>query len=609
MRNPTRFISFVTRCLAATSLTLAGSAIAQAQPATPVAAAPESSAMKSAPLNLSPEFALRLVELLVKKGQLSQSEADALVAEASTPSATRPDGTIAAETRAALRDEPNAIVVPYIPESVRKRIKDELRAELNGEIVKKGWVREGEVVPPWTQAITLSGDFRVRGESIWYGRSNAADLQGNLRPPKNYAAINAGTGTNININSTSFVGTPYLNSDQRRGRARIRARLGLDARVDDWISFSGRLATGNDNSPVSTNQTLGNPGQLSKYAIWLDRAYLRFAFSPDIHADVGRMPNPFWTGELIFDNDLNFDGIAVSGSRKIGENLGLFARAGAFPIFNTDLNFGSNSSAKFKSNDKYLLAAQLGVDLNPIEDVEAKLAVGYFDFTKVQGRLSSPCFVPTGAGGQLAPTAADSCDTDATRPSFQQFGNTMFQIRDVTVPVGTDPILEYYGLASKFRVLDVKGQVSFPVLSSYRAVLNGEYIRNLAFKRGRITADYLKTGLLDNNFGPSVGGVATYGGTGDGWSASVNVGSPSIEKWLDWNLGFEYRRVGTDATVDGFADSDFHLGGTNAKGFIFAGTLGLAKNTQLQARWFSADVVTGPAYSNDILFIDLMAKF
>ena len=42
-----------------------------------------------------------------------------------------------------------------------------------------------------------------------------------------------------------------------------------------------RIATGENNSPVSTNQSLGlanqaQGGNFSKYAIWLDRAFLRY---------------------------------------------------------------------------------------------------------------------------------------------------------------------------------------------------------------------------------------------------------------------------------------------------------------------------------------------
>jgi hypothetical protein len=60
---------------------------------------------------------------------------------------------------------------------------------------------------------------------------------------------------------------------------------------------------------------------------------------------------------------------------------------------------------------------------------------------------------------------------------------------------------------------------------------------------------------------------------------------------------------------DAFTDSDFHLGGTNAKGYIVTASLGIFDNTWVQARWFSADEVFGPPLSIDVLQLDLNAGF
>jgi hypothetical protein len=198
----------------------------------------------------------------------------------------------------------------------------------------------------------------------------------------------------------------------------------------------------------------------------------------------------------------------------------------------------------------------------------------------------------------------------------------MFELRNLKTFDDPDaPQLQYYGLASKYRVLDVRGQVSLGFFDKYRATLSGEFIQNLAFSRSQITRDFIdpvpsgtpggpQQNFIANNFGPvDANGLTTFSGSGTAWSAGLQLGSPKIERMLDWGFGFEYRHVGTDAMVDGFVDSNFHRGGTNAKGYILTGSLGVAKNTMLQARWLSSDVVTGPRYSNDILYIDLMAKF
>jgi hypothetical protein len=67
--------------------------------------------------------------------------------------------------------------------------------------------------------------------------------------------------------------------------------------------------------------------------------------------------------------------------------------------------------------------------------------------------------------------------------------------------------------------------------------------------------------------------------------------------------------VGRDAVLDAFTDSDFHLGGTNAKGWFIGGNYGLMKNVWLTGRWLTADVITGPPYGVDVLQVDINTQF
>jgi hypothetical protein len=89
----------------------------------------------------------------------------------------------------------------------------------------------------------------------------------------------------------------------------------------------------------------------------------------------------------------------------------------------------------------------------------------------------------------------------------------------------------------------------------------------------------------------------------------LQVGYPDIRKAREWNVFAAYKRLESNAVVDAYTDSDFHLGGTNTKGFIVGGNYGLDKNTWLSLRWFSADEIVGSPYSVDVLLLDLNAKF
>ena len=64
-----------------------------------------------------------------------------------------------------------------------------------------------------------------------------------------------------------------------------------------------------------------------------------------------------------------------------------------------------------------------------------------------------------------------------------------------------------------------------------------------------------------------------------------------------------------DAVLDAFTDSDFHLGGTNNKGFILGAQYGLGKNTWLSARWLSSNEIRGLPLSIDVFQLYFNAKF
>lgn len=541
-----------------------------------------------------------LLELMVSKGLVTRAEADALISQATVappPSqqAAIPPGGVAGDTQ----------TIPYIPQVVRNQLKEEVRAELASQAQAEGWARPGEVAE-WTKRITLFGDVRVRGESILMDEGNFD------RAFPNYQAINAAGG--YDISRSNLISAPFLNTTQDRDRARIRARLGVQARIDDWITAEIRVATGDDRSPVSFNQTLGGNGEFGKYAIWLDRANIRL--NPIENADLvfGRFANPFWTSDILFDEDLNFDGVALALNAPLGDRLKVFGTAGAFPVFNTDLNFGSNSVGAFSSKDKYLLAGQIGAEFKPSEDFAFKLAGGYFRFENIAGEVSSPC--------QYFET---DCDTDATRPQFIQFGNSLFPIRDVIpnpdLPNPADsPEVQYFGLASRFEILNVHGQIDYTGFGDIGVRIEGDFVKNLAFDRTRVAARAV------NNLGPgtlipnpnddpnnpnddTILDPGPFAGGDTGWYANLVIGKPDLLKLGDWRASIGYRWVESDAVLDAFADSDFHLGGTNAKGFVLGGGYAIGNNTALGARWLSSDAVSGIPYSNDIIQFDLTTRF
>jgi hypothetical protein len=170
---------------------------------------------------------------------------------------------------------------------------------------------------------------------------------------------------------------------------------------------------------------------------------------------------------------------------------------------------------------------------------------------------------------------------------------------------GTTNQFQYYGLATPFHELHVSGKLDYTRWEPYQLTLYGEYVKNLAFDRGAIDA------LAVNNRGPNsaAGNLGAFAGGDTGWIVGLRFGKPALAKLWDWQVDLSYRYVESDATVDAFTDSDFNLGGTNAKGYAIVGSLALTPNLGLQVRWNSSDEVAGPPLHDDTLIVDLSGKF
>jgi hypothetical protein len=541
----------------------------------------------------------RLIQLLIQKKVLDTKQAHELLEETNAPAKPKRRAPVATTPEAAPPAKPGEIRVTYVPDFIRKQIADQVRAQVMTEAETEGWAAP-DALPEWTKRFTLYGVMRVRYERDSFG-------QGNSNQFTNFASINNGSAFDANNYGTGSLAQgnpPFLNTTEDRDRPRVRARLGVLADIDEGWTADFRFTTGADNGPVSPNQTMGTPGDFAKYNVYIDRASLSYTPAPGVTLWAGREANPFFTTDLIFYNELNFDGIAAKVNEPLTSGLRGFVSGGVFPVFNTAFDFSTNSDEKFGSTNAYLFAIQGGFDWQVRPNLQAKLGVGFFDFNGVQGAVSQPCNVQLGN--------VYTCSTDDTRFPFQQFGNTVYAIRNIvtvpTAPPAVSPNPQYYGLASRFAVLEVHPRVEIDNFLPVQVAISGEYLKNLAYDRDAI----LDHGPPNGPIGPQnnvIGKNFYYEGGDTAYMVRAEVGQLQIKKRWDWNVMLAYKYLQTDPTLDSINDSDFHLGGTNAKGYILTGSLGVAHNTFVSLRWFSAQVVSGPRDDNDVVQLDLQSSF
>ena len=583
------------------------------------------SALAQAAADPSQNVTVNLIRLLVKQHVITQKAADELLKQAELEASlakkagAQKANQPAAESAEAAPPPPAGVVrVPYVPEVVKNQIRDEIRQEVMAKAETENWAQP-HAVPAWTKRFELYGDFRFRDELDLYSKNNFGCATSNGSTPESggtgnsdacgfvdYAAFNANGPVDINPD-TNPNGYPYLNTRTNRNVFNMRARLGVRAQITDAVSFSVRLASGKDNSPVSTTQLLG--GGFTKDAVWLDQAYLSIKPAEWTELTFGRMPDPFDHTDLVFDENLNFDGAAArfetAGVWK--GPLSLHADLGFFPLQYVSANFPNNSGFKKSDETQYLAAAQLGADLL-LSGIDWRLSAAYYDFEGVRGALSAPCALYNGN---------KQCSTDGTRPAFMQKGNTLFLIRDI-LPNPSSPLdfaqPQFVGLSYNYQPLDFTTSVSVPV-GKYALQLQADYVRNMGFNYkdacryyplGRPLTNY-PVNATEDTFNASCSGSVQTGP--NGYLGKATFGDAVIRDQWQWNAFFGYKYLEPDAVMDAFTDHDFHLGGTNAKGYFLGGSLAFYDNTWFTVKWMSADQVYGPTFAVDVLQFDLNARF
>ncbi len=176
-----------------------------------------------------------------------------------------------------------------------------------------------------------------------------------------------------------------------RTRFRYRLRFGFAKQIHDWLSVNVRLASGVGDHR-STNQTIGDDENFDPDDIFIDRAFLEF--TPDCNCDdlsyeitAGKVPNPFmWKNTrdlIVWDSDINPEGISATATYKPAEATTLFATLAAFIV-------DENSAG----SDPKVVGLQLGGQTKLSDTVEVGGRASGYQWTSLDSM-----FITTAATG------------------------------------------------------------------------------------------------------------------------------------------------------------------------------------------------------------------
>ena len=512
---------------------------------------------------------INLVNALVEQGVLTRAKADEIIRQAEQSGGTEPgpqaQGAAVASAPAAAPPAvaPGTVRVPYIPESVRQELRAEVKEDVLAQAKTERW-GEPNSFPEWLRHVTWSGDVRVREQLDRFPDGDQ---------PNAPVAVLQAFGVNIQ------------NDTETNRRMRLRARVGLEASVGDTVTVGMRLATGGvgtGSNPSSENQTLGSYGTRS--AIGFDRAFVAYRPTSWLALSGGRIGNPYFRPTtLIWADDLSFEGLVVHAEPALGDKWKLMATAGLFPILHNDPNPLS------KSPSKWLSGYQLGFDATLGAGTHWRFGAALYDYRNVEG-IPNPSVFTIENSGTAAP--------------FRQTGNTVFDINGLlNTQNGTQNYL--WGLASKFREANVSTSLDFGFVGSTRVMFDADWVENIGFKQNEILR---RTGYrVDKQT--------------KGWVSRLTVGHPNLKQKHAWQAWVGYRDVERDATLDAFTETDFHLGGTDAKGYFLGMRFAFDKSSALSLQWFSAKQINGVELAGadsllsglpltiDVLQLDATASF
>ena len=372
----------------------------------------------------------------------------------------------------------------------------------------------------------------------------------------------------VRFRAEGFYNQPHL-ADQvvtANNRLRIRARVGLRFTYSDELAATVRLASGNINDPISTNQTL--TGNFTPFSINLDWAYLTFApgktfgIRPGLlTVNAGKFPNPmFKVGELVFDDDLSpegFNEIVALLDSPVGDPKSL--SLDQVKLFAEQWTFSQIANRQ----DGFMFGGQVNPSMH-VGALQLEAGIGQY------GWLNADQIAQATSKNTTAFTAAGAPVANSN------FNSTLVNTNQIVVqhiqpptPVGGKQPAAFSattGFLSNFN------QTNFTLAATMPDVVQAQPLR--------FFFDFV------HNWG------AVGANKGTGFQAGLRVGQTKVLG--DWSAYALYEYLQQDAVISAFTWSDFGLGGTNEKGPVIGLDYQLLNPLTLSARAYFTNFIDHP---------------
>ena len=146
------------------------------------------------------------------------------------------------------------------------------------------------------------------------------------------------------------------NGDMRadRDRFRFRFRFGFKYALNENVEFGGRIRSGNPDNAQSPHVTLGD--EFNSKTLSIDKAYIKYT-NNGFYIWGGKNSMNMWEpDEMLWDGDVNPEGIGLGNKFKLGDNAKLQLNGGYFILKNNTITEGDVSKQTFGKHNNAAFA-------------------------------------------------------------------------------------------------------------------------------------------------------------------------------------------------------------------------------------------------------------
>lgn len=264
----------------------------------------------------------------------------------------------------------------YEAQEIRIGTQEEVKKEISRGMHK--------TLPLWLQAITLSGDVRLR-----YQKSD----NDNIAEP--------------------------------RQRGRYRLRLFLNSKVNEQVFTGFGFASGENADPRSTNQTFKD--NFGKKNLYIDFVYAEYFPYEWLSFMAGRNKNPIWmAGDMLWDSDINPEGALLRTEIPVSSHLKLTTLGGFFLL----------NEVSTAPKDPYAVYGQQAIVLRDDDNAKIlKWGLSYYDFKQLKAKTALAHRPSTTEGYQNANATSGSKYKYSYRPAVADIDFSLNLINPVNLPL------------------------------------------------------------------------------------------------------------------------------------------------------------------------------